>query len=235
MIYNPWSWQAIFARQARVSSQNGEDGVLLYLLELLGWREPVARRCFEIGASLVNGNLECCTAVLLNNGWQGVILDQAEIVNPFVRQQRVTSRNVADVMSERLSHDEPPEVVALDIDGQDYWVWKAMPQYGPAIQIVEYNAHRDPIAREAVLFDDGYDLATKWHDWDGSDYFGASAGAMLDLGHAKGYKLACVVNCLNMFFVRADLVPPGFEEYPLELCGPIRRHPTDRSRPWVKV
>lgn len=228
---NQWSWRTIFSRQARIFSQNGEDGVLLYLLSLLDEDGPrsgykVNRTCFEVGASIVNGNLECNTAILINSGWQGVICDAAEINHPLLRQERLTPENANRIVA-KWNPGFCPSVISLDVDVPEYWVWRGMNGYNPDVFIVEYNAHKEPGERVSVPQDAP--------DWDGSDYFGASAGAMLDLGHARGYKLACVVNCLNMFFVREDLVPPRFEEYPLELCGPIKRHPTDVSRPWVKT
>lgn len=230
----PWHWSTIFSKQVRVSSQNGEDGVLLYLLWLIEHDSPrkakLPRSCFEVGASLVNGNLECNTAVLLNNGWNGVVIDREEIIHPLCRQQVVTSDNICQVVVRSFPEAEDLErisVFSLDIDGMDWWVWKALP-LTPAVYIVECNAHRDPQARETVAFDPDF-------RWDGSDYFGASAGAMLDLGHAKGCKLTCVTSCLNMFFVRDDLLPPGFEEYPLDLVGPIRRHPTNKTGRWVST
>ena len=72
--------------------------------------------------------------------------------------------------------------------------------------------------------------------WDGSDYFGASASAMARLGHAKGYKLVYVEACLNLFFLRNDLLDNNFLP-PSSLCfGPVTRHPTDRSgRKYLEV
>lgn len=215
-----WHWRNIQRHQARISSQNGEDGVLLYLLWLLGIDHG---RCFEIGASLVNGDLECNTAVLLNAGWQGVIVDKEEINHPWLRRDHVTAENVNGIV-DRWNRGEPITVIGIDMDGSDWHVWRAM-EARPSIFIVEYNAHRDPEGREVVPYDPDF-------LWDGSDYFGASGGAMLDLGHAKGYRLAAVVHSLNMFFVRADLLPPDFAEPPIS--GPIQRHPTDRVNPWVK-
>lgn len=227
MTNDPWDYRTVQSRQARVYSQNGEDGVMLYLLSLLRFTPD---RCFEIGGGLVNGQLECNTAILLNNGWDGVVVDQKEIVHPLCRQARVTRDTVLDVV--RRFNPDPlrPGVISVDVDGVDYWLMDAiLSEYKPGIYVAEYNAHKDPRVGVTVPYSDDF-------EWDGSDYFGASARAMLGLGHKYGYMLAATVSHLNMFFVRHDLVPMRFTEPPLINLGlPTNRHPTDRRRPWQKV
>ena len=47
--------------------------------------------------------------------------------------------------------------------------------------------------------------------WDGSNFSGASLGALAALGHEKGYALVgCSLAGVNAFFVREDLVGESF-------------------------
>jgi len=66
--------------------------------------------------------------------------------------------------------------------------------------IIEYNSTLSPIDRLTV--------PRAFAGWDGSDYFGASLGALRALGEAKGYRLVHTeLAGVNAFFVRTDL--PG--------------------------
>ena len=54
----------------RAFSQNGEDGILLYVFSLIGMG---GRRCVEICAG---DGIECNTAnLIVNHGWNGLLFD----------------------------------------------------------------------------------------------------------------------------------------------------------------
>lgn len=216
-----WNYRYIQSRQARIYSQNGEDGVLLTLLDLCSWP---AHRSFEVGAGMVDGNLECNTAILLASGWEGTIVDRDPIVHPWCRQLEVTPANIG-----RLA--EGASVVSVDVDGMDYYLMEAcLKSCRPVIYIAEYNAHRNPTVAETVPYDPDF-------RWDGSDYFGASAAAMVSLAHKNKYKLVAATSCLNLFFVKEEKVPADFVEPPIQYLDLRKpRHPTDRSgRLWKTV
>lgn len=203
-------------------SQNGEDGVLAYVLSFL---PDVPRTCFEIGGTLRDGNPECNTANLLANGWKGWIVDAREWVHPWFRQMRVTAANVAAV--ERNAHGDLG-VLSIDVDGIDFWLWKAWPddKPTPAVVVIEYNSTIPNDVPQVIPYDPAF-------AWDGSDYFGANAHAMIRLGREKGYFLAAAVACLNLVFVREDLWEPSrfghMAAAPWSAFGPVVRHPTDTS------
>ena len=71
--------------------------------------------------------------------------------------------------------------------------------------------------------------------WDGTKYYGASLGALVNIGRDKGYKLV-YANATNAFFVREDLIenPGDFHEDSLKQF--LDQHNYDHfSRPWVSV
>lgn len=224
----------LMASQAKISSQNGEDGVLLRLIQMIEdfypLRQTIPHTCFEVGAGLVNGNLECNTAVLLNNGWKGLVVDREEIRHPLCLQSTVTVESINDLIEHVLRVQcggaETLGVLSIDVDGADYWLWKEVKRQ-PAIVVVEYNAAIDPRRRLVLPYDPEF-------KWAGDDYFGASAEALISLAQSKGYVLACAVHQLNLFFVRDDL---GRRVYPIDwdALGPIRRHPTRRNPEYVDL
>jgi hypothetical protein len=103
-------------------------------------------------------------------------------------------------------------VLSIDVDGNDYWIWEAIESYRPRIVVIEYNAQLDPARRLVQRLDPSPGA------YDGSDDFGASLGALRELGERKGYRLAHTeLTGTNAFFVRADLTadPPLPEDPPV--------------------
>jgi hypothetical protein len=192
-----------------VFSQNGEDGVLQEILRRIG----VARRYFvEIGASSNESNCLLLTDAL---GWTGIFVDadQGEIealgrkyqATPEVRvvQALVTAENFQDILQRERVHKDF-DVLSIDVDGNDYWLWEALEDYRPRIVVIEYNAS---LARDRPLVQPN-DPA---RPWDGTDLFGASASALRLLAQRKGYRLVYSdLSGTNAFFVRADLAESDF-------------------------
>jgi hypothetical protein len=96
-----------------------------------------------------------------------------------------------------------PDVLSIDVDGSDYWIWEAIAEYRPRVVIIEYNSALDPTRRLVQPRDAG--------TWDGTDYYGASLGAVRSLGDAKGYRLVhAELSGVNAFLVREDLAEGRF-------------------------
>lgn len=209
----------------RIQSQNGEDGVIDYLCSKI----PHRRYAVEIGATIDDrGLLECNTAFLQRNGWGGIIYDAEMPTWACDSDYMICSKTTItpDSFSSLLDvHGVPDDLglLSIDVDGNDYWLWKSLnPKYAPAIVIIEYNAHEPNHERRIVPYKDN---AT----WNGTDYFGANAVAMRNLGYQKGYWLVYICHHLNMFFVRSDLLDKDFQAIKDGVnidYGPIFRHPT---------
>jgi hypothetical protein len=195
------------AYEMRVFSQNGEDGVLLEIVRRLG---SGSRRFLEIGAQAAEAN---CIALAVLLGWEGTFIEaDPQRAEEFRRshgahgriavvESFVTRENVNELLG-----SAPLDVLSLDIDGNDYWVWEALDSVAPRVVIVEYNAKLDP--RRALV--QPYD--PQWV-WRGDDAFGASRAAMVSLGGRKGYRLVHAEAAgVNLFFVREDLVADHFPD-----------------------
>ena len=117
---------------------------------------------------------------------------------------RIGAENVEALFTQAGVPAEP-DVVSIDVDGQDYWIWAALQTYRPRVLIVEYNSSLDPCRRLVQPDEPG-------HGWDGTSYYGASLGALESLAETKGYRLVHTdLSAVNAFFVRTDL---GLEAFP---------------------
>lgn len=195
-----------------IYSQSGEDGIIEEIFKRIG----VSNKFFvEFGVS--NG-LENNTASLLLSGWRGrwlegsskfvsnikkvfedaIIKDQLRIKKVFV-----TAENIEEIFEE-LNVPKTPDLLSIDIDGNDYWVWKAIKKYDPRVVVIEYN----PFFGRSPGVVSSYD---KGHIWDRTMFYGSSLKAMEKLGKEKGYSLVgCNFTGNNAFFVKNNLIKDLF-------------------------
>src|SRR5882724_12407449 len=190
--------------EQKVYSENGEDGMLWAIFRKIG---TTNRFCVEFGAA---DGYACNTGYLTGeHGWDFLRMDACEGAPPDVKKEFVTAENINDLFRK---YDVPQEfdLLSIDIDYNDYWVWKAITGYRPRVVVIEYNASVAPAESRAVEYDpDAHG--------DGTNYFGASLLAMSNLGREKGYALVgCNSTGVNAFFVREDLVKGNFDVRPLE-------------------
>lgn len=197
----------------KIHSQNDEDGVLAYLFSRLAPASPSpsGERFFVeigVGPPLRPGRaaadphaLECNSLALQRRGWRGLFLDgHAYPAELGVTQAFVTAENINDLLAQ---HGAPPrfDLFSLDIDGNDYWVWRAL-RAEPTVVIVEYNASLGPRESKTIPYDPRFD----WSANGCTQYYGASLLALTRLGAEKGYTLV-YANGVNAFFVRSERVP----------------------------
>ena len=179
-------------------SQNGEDGIIARLFASIG----VTNEYFvEFGVG--KNAEECNTRLLRERGWTGLWMDIcADNGQPDVRQERVTAENINTLFAK---YDVPFDFdfLSIDIDGNDYWVRKAMDkQYRPRVIVMEYNAAIPPSQSKSIAYDPEF-------RWSNTDYFGASLAALERLNRRRGYTLVyCDSRGINAFFLRSDLVAP---------------------------
>lgn len=198
----------LLASGYKVYSQGYEDGMIAEIFRRIG---VVSHRFIEFG---VEDGRECNTALLLLQGWSGAWIDGSpefvararaafkdypvEVVHAFL-----TAENIDEVLV-RLAAKTELDLLCIDLDFNDYWIWKAVRSIQPRLVMIEYNATLPPTLRKTVPY-----RATG--TWDRSNYFGASLGAMEALGREKGYSLVgCSATGVNAFFVRDDLVGDRF-------------------------
>lgn len=129
------------------------------------------------------------TKWLYDKGWQGLWFDME--AHEGVIQRKITADNINDVLGE-FNVPKNLELMSIDIDGCDYYVFEAM-EWKPKILIIEYNKNMTSGVMER---DDDY-------IWKGGWSFGASKDAMVELAERKGYSLVAqnesnlIFECLN--------------------------------------
>lgn len=200
----------------RVNSQNGEDGILLYLFSLL---ESPTKTCVELCAG--NG-VECNTAnLIVNHGWRGLLVDgdKANIARarqyyslprqtlwytPTIVETWVTAENVNVLLAEH-GFSGAIDLLSLDMDGIDYWVWKALDHVRPRVVVAEFNWCWGPEESKTVPYDPKFHAAI-WTPAGPNLYIGASLAALTKLAREKGYRLVgCQRSGFNAFFVQNGL------------------------------
>lgn len=194
-------------------SQFGEDGILSHLLATV---DLPSRTFIEFG---VEDYTEANTRFLVRQGgWRGVVFDgdanNIRTINRSgtwrydltARQAFVTAENINDLLIEAQFVGDVG-LLSIDIDGNDYWVWKAVSVIRPAIVICEYNARWGAERSITVPYDPMFRRELAHYSW---CYFGASLTALTKLGAEKGYSLvACDRAGVNAFFVLNELLPNG--------------------------
>lgn len=197
----PWNHPAqptvvdLAQSEKKVYSQNGEDGVLEKIFKTIGVTNKVY---VEFGC---DGGAESNTRYLREKrGWRGLLMDRTcenSAIN--LRKAHITAEN-CDSLFATYKVPEKFDLLSIDIDYNDFYIWKAIKQYYPRVVVIEYNASFLATEDKIVLYNPNY-------LWDGSNYFGASILAYAKLGSAKGYTLVYAEsNGVNLFFIRDDIL-----------------------------
>lgn len=200
--------------ELKLHSQNGEDGILLYILAKTG---TVTHRLVELG---VGSGRECNTANLaFGGGWSGLWVDQStrnvklaryycrEALGPRHSQVKIvsahlTAENVNGILSDQ-DYTGEIDVLSIDVDGIDYWLWRAIEVTSPRVVVVEYNATFGPVQSVTVPYDPDFDRLRKHAS---GFYHGSSLAALTKLAQQKGYVLVgCDSSGVNAFYVRNDV------------------------------
>ncbi|MDR1007527.1 MAG: hypothetical protein LBL65_03030 [Campylobacteraceae bacterium] len=192
-------------------SQNDEDGIIAEIFRRMGGGGVKNRTFIEFGAE--NG-LENNTHFLLHKGWKGLWIEgskksytqilsnfrkpisenRLEVINAFVNKD-----NINDLISKnKLGISAEIDLLSIDIDGNDYWVWQAISCVTPKVVVIEYNAKFPPDFEWIMEYDEN-------HIWEKDDNQGASLKSFELLGRKLGYQLVGTsFTGSNAFFVKQE-------------------------------
>jgi hypothetical protein len=210
----------------RVFSQWGEDGIIEWLVTHV----PLPNTRFvEFGVG--NFYEANCRFLLLNRNWKGLVMDSSTEYMTGLRNDAiywkhdltaapafVSVENINGLISDH-GFTGPLGILSIDIDGNDYWIWKAITCVDPAIVICEYN----PIFGDTHAISIPYDAHfTRFAGHSSGLYFGCSIAALRSLAEQRGYTFVGTnSNGINAFFVRNDLAASV-----LPLLGECRAYPS---------
>ncbi len=236
----------------RAFSQNGEDGILLYIFSLLGMG---SRQCVEICAG---DGVENNTAnLVVNHGWRGLMADGNEVLvdrarrfyasnqdtfclPPTIVHTWITRENINEIIKNN-GFEGPIDLLSLDLDGVDYWVWEAIDVVQPRVVVAEIQCIWG--AERAVTVPYAAEFKSEFIDGFGV-YSGASLPAFVKLAKRKGYRLVGVNRLgFNAFFVKdnegLELLPEvdarGCVGGPFTTWARTALLPKVQHMPWVDV
>ena len=132
--------------ECKIFSQNGEDGILDYIITVLKIERP---NFIEIG---VGSYVEANTRFIYDRfSPKGVIIDIEKNlknkvfsnINPWkgdlrVIEEKVTTENINIILSKNCDFDV--DIFSLDIDSTDYWILDKLKSNISKIFVAEYNA-----------------------------------------------------------------------------------------------
>ena len=202
-----------------IYSQNGEDGILDELIKELNLQSGTF--C-EFGASDGVSSSNILNLIEQHN-FTGLLIE----ANPVSFRKLIENyekRGISDKVICRLGYVKPDEneslldtwldesnmpkdldVLSIDVDYDDYYIWKSLTQFNPKIVVFEVNSYRDPIFEELPgkpCLDYNYDPLD--HKFKSRKAMGCSFYSGLKLGLSKGYIPISFTG--NIIFVRKDLV-----------------------------
>jgi hypothetical protein len=216
--YQPHRWQRrdernplldeLEASERRVYSQHGEDGVIQSLLDHIP-----AKHQFVVEFGAYDGICMSNSRYLLaDKEWGGFLIEAdkrfyAGLSRLYAHNERVklhngfvTEENINELFS-RAGVPRDFEVLSIDIDSIDYYVWRGLTEFQPKIVIVEYNSSIAPDVDYVVPKSDAVKLS-------GTSREGASLLAWYKLGLEKGYHLVYgELSGANLFFVHESCSP----------------------------
>jgi hypothetical protein len=221
----------------KVFSQNGEDGILQYLIRKADIR-GVERSFVEFG---VQDYSESNTRFLvMHNDWRGLIIDGSDKFIKRIKNNYYYWKHDLQAVRSFITRDNIDEIItgaglggeigilSVDIDGNDYWVWEAIQSVSPVIVVAEYNALFGPDRALTVPYDPTFVRSTAHYS---NLFWGASIRALTLLANRKGYALVgSNTSGNNIFFVRRDRLNGQREMTAAEAFVPSRfRESRDQS------
>jgi hypothetical protein len=184
--------------EKNIRSQFGEDGVIEEMFRRISTNNKI---CVELGAW--DGiHLSNVWNLWNNKDWVALLIegdkDKFEVlannargvknVHAYHAYVTATGSNSLESILNKFDFPKDIDLVSIDVDGNDYYLFESLNNYFPRIVVIEYNPTIPP----------GIEIVQAE-----GEYFGSSALSLLRLSHKKGYKLAHMTST-NMFFVRQD-------------------------------
>jgi hypothetical protein len=189
-----------------VYSQHGEDGVIQSLLQRISVKH---RYVVEFGA--YDGVCMSNSRYLIeNDNWNAFLIEAdprfyrglkslyKNHPRVKIKQGFVTEDNINKLFLE-AGVPRDFEVLSIDVDGPDYYLWQALTEFEPRIVIIEYNSTIDPQTEYVIPRD-------KLEEYGGTSREGASLLSFWNLAIKKGYQpVYSELSGANIFFIHNEI------------------------------
>lgn len=207
IVFAVFTKQALFSVPAKQALNDfgfnectmfGEDGIIQKIFEIIG---TTSKLCLEVGA---DDGIVCANVARLwrNLGWRAILIegDQEKfkklenntrgynciLVKSYIEPEERLGPTI-DSIVHNLNITEQLDLLSLDIDGNDYYVFESLKLH-PRVMIVEFNP-------SIPYYRDVYQQYTN-HSWE----IGCSVASLIRIGKQKGYDLVALTD-VNAFFV----------------------------------
>jgi len=238
-----------------VYSPTNEDGILLYIFSIIGMAN---KKCVDIGAGNVRGSTTA--NLIINHGFSGLLIDgniknielsrgyyarhpDTKLFPPTLISEFVTAENINKILEENNYVGEI-DLLCIDIDGIDYWIWKAINVIQPRVVVVEYQDILGPDRAWTIPYKPDFNVRNYPVNKSYNNYCGASLRTFTKLGEQKGYRLiGCNRGGWNAFFVKNSIVGKYLPEVSVQSCfkyewnqfGINKRFPLVKDMDWEEV
>lgn len=208
--WNPGAYRSplfkeLEAAERSVYSQHGEDGVIEYLVSKI----PDADH-FIVEFGAYDGICMSNSRYLIEQqDWSAFLIEADErfyqkldvLYQTHPKVQILKSLVMPDTINSLFSQANVPkrfDVLSIDIDSVDYYVWEALSDFEPKVVVIEYNSSVPADTEYVVPIEDVERLGATSQE-------GASLLSFYQLGQRKGYELVySELSGANLFFVNRD-------------------------------
>jgi hypothetical protein len=194
-------WLSEFAENN--TSQSGEDGLIAKALSFL---PDLSFWCVEFGA-WDGKHLSNTYNLVATKGFHVVLIEgdaarYKELRDNYPHKERAIFANAFvgwsedDGLDKILSQHPVPrefDLLSVDVDGNDYHIWRALKSFQPKLVLIEYN----------ISMVNGVEFV---QPAEAGCHQGSSPASLVKLGIEKGYELVAVTKH-NLLFVRRDYYP----------------------------
>lgn len=204
-----------------IFSQFGDDGIIQYLIHNI----HIDNKTFiEFG---VGDYYESNTRFLMmNNNWSGLVMDGSE-KNIYLLKTSyyywkhdlnskavfIDENNINTLISEQ-GYEGDIGLLHIDLDGNDYYILKAIEVVSPVILILEYNSVFGKKRPISVPYNPMFIRGNAHYS---NLFWGASLKSLCDLATIKGYSfIGCNSAGNNAYFVRDDKLTKNIQPVSIE-------------------
>ena len=188
-------------------SQSYQDSVIEHVFKHIDVNQTPF--CVEFGYNtntLPGGSGPNTAKLILDNGWDHIFFDgsrENKSINLY--KHYLSSKNICDLF-EKYNVPLVPDYISIDVDSTDLWLFESLiKKYRASLFSVEFNCHY-PLDRSITFPNDSNEVFE--HDRG----YGASLKALKVCAENNGYSLIWVVDLLDAFFIRNDLIEDGTDE-----------------------
>ncbi len=229
----------------RCYSQFEEDGIILYVLSMIGMKtKKVVEICCGEGVECMATNL------ILNHGYQSYLFEGDEnnvksanaffkskqdcmLVPPNIKHAWITRENINQQLKDIGASGEV-DLFSLDIDGNDYHIWEAISEINPRLCVFETHDIIPGDLSLTIPYDPNF---YAWNKTGAEmDFRSVSLLAMKKLSESKGYRLiGSHRHGFNVFFLRNDIGTGFFPEVSVEHVHDNPRTKFVQRENWPRV